>query len=729
MTLSPGTLLNNRYRILSILGQGGMGAVYHAIDENLGVAAAVKENLFLTDEYARQFQREASILANLRHPNLPRVGDYFTLQGQGQYLIMDYIEGEDLRMRLERLKQLPEKEVILIGVFVCEALAYLHSRKPPVVHRDIKPGNIKITPEGEIILVDFGLAKVMTTGQATTTGARAMTPGYSPPEQYGTARTDSRSDIYSLGATLYAALTGVIPEDSLARATGKIELTPIRSIQPKISRKLAMVIEKAMAVEADQRYQSAEIFRNALMDAGNFSSAASLGQITVPPPVLSPDKIPSAQLAKSAANNAAGSNGTSEAAVGSEPPTNQRLAYSQRLTNTQTPTNPFWSGGCLGSLILLVLIAAGLTTVLVLRPDFPNALMQQILPTATSTSTLTPTPIPPTETLSPTSTSTPEPTIPPTLTPTPTIPPATFTPSPTPLPVLKTTPVGGSGQIAFSSNRTGAFEIWVMNGDGTGLVQISHQPGGACQAAWSPDGEKIAFVSPCQPRNDTYPGGRIYVMNSDGTGAQPLPLPGNLEGDFNPTWSPDGKQIMYTSVQTGRLQIYLYDFGDNTTKNLSNSKSFDFGASWSPDGKTIAFVRQILTNQIWLMNNKGENQIQFNFSATDRSSQWPAWTPDGQLILFSQNKVNLPIPWLMAQRVRDQNTNQEFRVPPTGQDISPIGGISVSPDGLLIAYESWPDGKNHDIFLMTINGAKLTALTTESTYEFGPAWRPRKTSQ
>src|SRR5512133_1885734 len=140
MTLSPGTLLNNRYRILSILGQGGMGAVYHAIDENLGVAVAVKENLFLTDEYARQVQREASILANLRHPNLPRVGDYFTLQGQGQYLIMDYIEGEDLRMRLERLKQLPEKDVIIIGVLICDALSYLHSRKPPVVHRDLKPG-------------------------------------------------------------------------------------------------------------------------------------------------------------------------------------------------------------------------------------------------------------------------------------------------------------------------------------------------------------------------------------------------------------------------------------------------------------------------------------------------------------------------------------------------------------------------------------------------------------
>ena len=221
MPLAPGTLLNHRYRIVSILGQGGMGAVYRATDESLGIDVAVKENLFLTDEYARQFQREANILASLRHPNLPRVGDYFQMGDQGQYLIMDYIDGEDLRQRIERVGTLGEQEVVLIGAAICDALSHLHSRNPTVLHRDIKPGNIKITPGGEVLLVDFGLAKVVQGGQATTTGARAMTPGYSPPEQYGTARTDERTDIYSLGATLYAALTGVIPEDSLARATGK----------------------------------------------------------------------------------------------------------------------------------------------------------------------------------------------------------------------------------------------------------------------------------------------------------------------------------------------------------------------------------------------------------------------------------------------------------------------------------------------------------------------------
>ena len=160
MILEPGTLLNNRYRIVSVLGQGGMGAVYRAVDERLGSAVAVKENLNLADEFARQFKREAVTLASLRHPSLPRVADYFAFPKQGQYLVMDYIEGEDLRQRIERADHLPDREVVLIGEAVCDALTYLHTRVPPVIHRDIKPGNIKITPTQKVFLFDFGLVKL-----------------------------------------------------------------------------------------------------------------------------------------------------------------------------------------------------------------------------------------------------------------------------------------------------------------------------------------------------------------------------------------------------------------------------------------------------------------------------------------------------------------------------------------------------------------------------------------
>ena len=674
-----------------------MGAVYHAIDENLGVAVAVKENLFLTDEYSRQFQREASILASLRHPNLPRVGDYFTLPGQGQYLIMDYIDGEDLRMRLERLKQLPEKDIIIIGVLICDALSYLHSRKPPVVHRDLKPGNIKITPEGDVILVDFGLAKVMAVGQATTTGARAMTPGYSPPEQYGTARTDSRSDIYSLGATLYAAMTGLIPEDGLARATGKVELTPIRSLVPKINRRLGIALEKALAVEPEQRYQTPDLFRNALLEAGEIT-ISSLGRITIPPP---PPVI--------------------KTPVSVETPESDAPAPESLLADEphpiKKPTHPRRQSGSIARILfLLIMIVLGIGSLLLLRPNWVMGLLSLTQPTpitlAPDSTRSLPTQGPVVFITQPTATALPV-----------SLPSATSTVSPK----VNTTPAGGGpGQLAFASNRTGSFQIWLMNADGSNLVQLTRIPNGACQPTWSPTGDRIIFVSPCQPRNDTYPGGRLFVMNANGSEINSLPLPVNLEGEYDPKWSPDGTRVVYTSVQTGRPQIFEYDFETNTATNLSRSRSFDFNPVYAPNGKYIAFVRQITTNYIFIMTDKGENQVQFNQSDPLLTNQAPAWTPDSQLILFSQAKSNLPIPWVMAQRFRDQGTNQEFKVPPTGQDIGPVSGISISPDGFLIAFESWPDGKNHDIYQMTINGVDRTQLTTDPAYDFGAAWRPRK---
>lgn len=266
-SLEQGALLRDRYRIIEVLGHGGMGSIYRAVDENLGVEVAVKENLFTVEDYTRQFKREATILANLRHPNLPRVTNHFSIPDQGQYLIMDYIEGEDLQERMERQKTIPEEEVIMIGAAICDALTYMHSRDPQVLHRDIKPGNVRITPKGDIYLVDFGLAKVIQGNKTTTTGARAMTMGFSPPEQYGAARTDVRTDIYSLGATLYTALTGTTPEDSLAQTMDQEVLTPVRERKSSVSRRVAEAVEKALQVHPNDRFQMASEFKNELLKA------------------------------------------------------------------------------------------------------------------------------------------------------------------------------------------------------------------------------------------------------------------------------------------------------------------------------------------------------------------------------------------------------------------------------------------------------------------------------
>jgi serine/threonine protein kinase len=181
---------------------------------------------------------------------------------------------------LERIGPIEEEEVVFVGAAICDALSYMHSRDPVVLHRDIKPANVRITPSGGVYLVDFGLAKVMQGDQTTTTGARAMTMGFSPPEQYGAARTDARTDIYSLGATLYTALTGLTPEDSLAQTMDQLELTAVRDRNPRVSKRVAEAVEKALQVHPNDRWQMAAEFKNELLKAqsGRYSFNFSIDQ-------------------------------------------------------------------------------------------------------------------------------------------------------------------------------------------------------------------------------------------------------------------------------------------------------------------------------------------------------------------------------------------------------------------------------------------------------------------
>jgi eukaryotic-like serine/threonine-protein kinase len=263
MHLSTNQIINNRYRIVKLLAQGGFGAVYRAWDTALNRPCALKENLETSSEAKRQFVREAQILANLSQPNLPRVTDYFVILRQGQYLVMDFIEGQDLQEMLDGLGDpLPEDQVIAWIEQVCDALSYLHIQNPPIIHRDVKPANIKITPKGQAILVDFGIAKIYDPMLQTTVGARGITPGYSPPEQYGQGSTDARTDVYALGATLFALLTNQKPQDSVDLLTGSASpVPPVRSINRNISTVVDAAIQSAMLLDRTQRCQSAAEFK------------------------------------------------------------------------------------------------------------------------------------------------------------------------------------------------------------------------------------------------------------------------------------------------------------------------------------------------------------------------------------------------------------------------------------------------------------------------------------
>ncbi len=225
-------MLQNRYRIEESLGRGGFGSVYRAWDLNLERDCAIKENLITSPDAQRQFMREATILSNLSHSNLPRVIDHFIIPGQGQYLVMDFVDGEDLESILERRELVSMEEATDWILQVTDALVYLHRQKPPIFHRDIKPANIRLTPDGNAMLVDFGLVKVFEPDRNTTQGRVRSHPGYAPPEQYGRGNTDARSDLYALGATFYALITGHEPVESVNRLTGKNSAASLRG-KPK----------------------------------------------------------------------------------------------------------------------------------------------------------------------------------------------------------------------------------------------------------------------------------------------------------------------------------------------------------------------------------------------------------------------------------------------------------------------------------------------------------------
>lgn len=727
MTLERGALLHKRYRIVEILGQGGMGSVYRAVDENLGVDVAVKENLFTTDEYARQFRLEAVILANLRHPNLPRVTDHFVIGDQGQYLVMDYIEGEDLRQRMERQGNITEDEAILLGAAMCDALQYLHTRKPPILHRDLKPGNVKITPDGHIFLVDFGLAKVLHGSQATTTGARAMTPGYSPPEQYGTARTDPRTDIYSLGATLYAALSGIIPEDGLARAMDNTQLTPLRKRNSKVSRRLASAIERAMGIDPAERFQNAEEFKNSLLGSKGKTQRLPGDYVIQPAPAESqsePREMGAIERASTppGMSPSGGLLAPEEEGPVFKPPKRKKKGFFRRLVT---------------ALLWLLLIGAALIVGAVrFAPQFiPPAWLDSLesiripflfppavqtnVPMPTVTTTVTEPVAEATATVQPTFTPTPTKLATATLKP-------TGTPTVDPSSLGAPTQLGGTiGQVAFASTRLGLPQIFLVNTDGANLIQLTNLEQGACQPSWSPDGAQLVFISPCRARGEVYENlysdAGLYLMNSDGSGIAPIAEA--LGANFDPAWSPDGTRIAFTSNRDGQNEIYTLEIASGQVTRLTTSDGSIESAqpSWSHDSRMIVYtVKRVNAYQVWAMSANGEDKVQLVRSGQQLWDYHPFWSLDGSTIFFNQRNLAPTRPWLMSIPFAGHDTLTPAKlILPT-----PIEDVEISPDGLWIIFESSNGDGNRDIYFSTVSGGDRTRLTDDPEVDFDPAWRP-----
>ncbi|MFQ5943967.1 MAG: protein kinase [Anaerolineales bacterium] len=669
MTLETGSILNERYRIESQLGKGGMGTVYLAYDQTLDIKVAVKENLNPDPDSEAQFRREAKLLASLRHPNLPRVTDHFILD-EIQYLIMDYIEGEDLQTQITR--QQPEvAEVLRWSDDVCDALTFLHTRQPPVIHRDLKPGNLKLQPDGRVILVDFGIAKAHTDAQ-TATGARGMTPGFSPPEQFGGSGTDTRSDQYALGATLYYLLTGQQPANSIDRMLNQGELIPPREINPEIPVYAEAAIMHALALPKDERFPDVAGFKAAMHGGADLPTVRAGGlprAVRIGAPILVLAALGVAAVVFLGGGVLFGGGQSPE-----PEPTEPIVAVVVEPSDTSTPE------------------PTATETLVPTETDKPTE-----VPTETAVPTDTPVPV----VLGGSSkiafvsdradqvlqiwTMNPDGSDPLQL---------TFDPGEKTQP--KWSPDGtrllyvASGGTDDFGNQLG-LDLWVINADGTGIAKVTSFEGDDTDPVWSPDGSQIAFTS--TRANDTP---QVFIkdalcLNAPDGCADVRARNVSCHTDFcaaesSPAWAPAGIDL----------------------------------PGWIPTDYRLAVLESINNAPSEIFVRPPEVAVPLDFDRRDqmRSLEDLSWSPDGTHFLFTWFYTR-GVNEIYTARVEDR-ASTFTKLTSTNGNKEPV----FSPDGQMIAFTSTRAGKP-DVYLMTAGGGNQTNLTNSpATRDMHPDWRP-----
>lgn len=609
------TLLAGRYQMGRLLGSGGFGAVYLATDERLHRPVAIKvcSTLRLPDneaaEAARLFQSEALTLARLRHPGLTAIWDYFN-QNNEWYLVMEYVPGETLRDLMRRMAgPLPQAEALNYARQLCSVLTYLHNQHPPVVFRDLKPGNVMVTPEGQLKLIDFGIARLFSPGKIADT-AQFGTPGYAPPEQYG-GQTEPRSDIFSLGVLLHQMLTGHNP------ASSPFALPPVRSLNPTISPALDSLIARATAYEIDQRVATADEFCSAL-EAALARPTPSMTATTVPTP-----RIVSQQSTAQHTSQHTG------------PITNRQLwSPSPR----QLPSKPNGGGAGRGIVLILLLVIllgslgggayllqsriAGIArdifapsavaeplnnkpaSMIVFSVPWSNQSENLYLKVGNEVRALT-----------------------------------TFA-SGTSAALPAISPDGST--VAFTRvNSNGDQQIWLIDSDGSNLRPLL--PNGQFGRApeWSPDGKQIVF--------ETATPGNEMRQNDLGiadvkTGELRL-IVATTSWEGGPTWSPDGSQIAFhaRSKGTNCMQIYVVNVDTADIEQLTNlgdvqcrpQSDGDFWPDWSPDGRYLAFGHKLNDLERLAMLDTESKEMEI-LDTGKLPAGHPRWSADGKQLLFHQ---------------------------------------------------------------------------------------------
>lgn len=548
------------------------------------------------------------------------------------------------------------------------------------------------------MLVDFGIAKTSDLSQATAAGAIGYTPGYAPPEQYGSSRTGPYSDQYSFAATLYALLTAQKPVESVERALGNAVLSPMNLLNPAVPAQIQAVIEKAMSMRPEERFSSIDEFMRAL---NNPSFQPTIR------PAIQPPSIPTPPVAVPAPS------AIPTPAAASAPAVKRRN---------------WLIGAGIGTVILVMLLLVVGVAFLVLKNNpakaiaSPTSLALAAVPIASQTPAPSPEPLKPSNTpipataavVMPSSTGTPVPT-------------ASSTPA----------PIGKGGVIAFTSDRGdgSTFQIWTMKValDSSGKVvssdptQVTSGTGDKHQPAWSPDGSRLLYVAPGGKNvagQDT--GLDIFMIEPGVPGNQPVNLT-NLKGDDTyPAWSPDGKTIAFTNQ--GRFndirQIYMMNADGSNQRRISYDFE-EYSPNWSPDMNWLLYVIFARDHNYLYMRNHINNFTTATPQAYDNKQIFgrlgevanPAWSPDGNTIAYT--RIQGLTQQIYTVPFKSRGDNPSLLTKDTLRDYEP----GWSPDSQWIVFTSERD-HNPEIYVMTAAGQLQSNLTNNPARDVEPAWQP-----
>lgn len=707
--LTPNTVLQHRYRIVGLVARGGMGAIYEATDENLGIRVALKQRLLASTLLQHAFRQEARLLARLNHPALARVTDYFTTDDQ-EFLVMEFIPGPDLAQELAaRGAPFALGDVLSWTNQLLDALDYLHTQTPaPIFHRDIKPQNLKRRQQGSIALLDFGIAKGSLADMTQVSHApsvMAYTRGFAPLEQIDGLGTDARTDLYGLAATMYMLLTNIGPSDATTRDRAEARslpdpLRPLHEVNDTVPQAVSAVFMRALALHPDDRPPSAAAMRAALHDAINAPAARPVPVITAPTAQESRTEIDT---------------GSSES-VRAKPSTTGTQRRNHARTDAQALRQPaqvrrspwLWLAGLVAIAVVLgasFLAAQGQFASS--PPPTPttgdNTVVRGLEPTAlVQPNTTTVAPIEVTE-IAPTAR--PLPTV--AVLPSPTIAEATPTTQPTQTVAVPTVVPVPPGRIAFYSQRDGLAEIYVMNADGSAQVRLTINDAVDWDPSWSPDGQQIAFISNRDGSGD------IYRMNADGS--EQTRLTTSDADDFAPAWSPDGQRIAFMAFRDGNPEIYAMNADGSNQTRLTFDNAVEGFPSWSPDSQQIAFMSERDGNrEIYVMNADGSNPVRL--TTNDAIDDNPAWSPDGQHIAFKSERDGSRDVYMM-----NADGTQQVRLTfPGGDGFAP----AWSPDGTQIVFQTSRDNGSEEIYRMNADGTNPLRLTDNATNisDGEPSW-------